>query len=535
MSLSIRTNLPALHTARTLGTRYADLSDSVRRLSSGLRVETAADDAAGLAVRELMRSDITTLHQGIRNANDAVSLIQTADGALAVIDEKLIRMKELAQQAATGTYNSTQRLIIDSEFQAMAAEIDRIALSTDFNGIKLLDGSLSGPHDGSGLTSTGAVKIHFGPGNDSAEDYYYIRIDDCSTTGLGLRERVPFPDAPPGVQWINEAKIDYPGRHIILDITDAFAGSNNAAFMKGLDFYQLPVGLENITIISNAVTAHPFHKPHVCLFSRNGMQLTGPSMQSAYPFRVTVNPNGGTQNISPTSWWNNNTSDDLIAKGKEADVFADNAQYVFNQGYANDFTIPYGRKTIGGGTAVLSTSTGQNEIGSQWCGSQGVAQEEIFNLSMIPDDLVFFIGGHDNPSGGCNRYRLRIEADITEEFLRKLNVWAGGQDPGMAGDMISIETQEKAQRALEVVDDAVVRKDTVRAYLGAVQNRLENTITNLQIQAENLSASESRISDVDVSTEMTRFVRNQILSQSAAAMLAQANSLPEMLVTLIRG
>lgn len=126
----------------------------------------------------------------MRNANDAISMLQTADGALGVIDEKLIRMKGLAEQAATGTYDSTQRLMIHSEFQAMASEIDRIAKATDFNGIKLPDGSLSGNHDGSGLNATGAMKIHFGSANDSAEDYYYVQIGDCTLARLGLRDPV---------------------------------------------------------------------------------------------------------------------------------------------------------------------------------------------------------------------------------------------------------------------------------------------------------------------------------------------------------
>ncbi len=138
--LSVNHNLMAYGVSRQLSAHYDTLADSVRRLSTGLRVERAADDAAGLAIRELMRADIRALGQGARNANDAISLIQTADGALAIIDEKLIRMKELAEQAATGTYDSTQRLIIDSEFQQMASEIDRIAKATDFNGVKLLDG-----------------------------------------------------------------------------------------------------------------------------------------------------------------------------------------------------------------------------------------------------------------------------------------------------------------------------------------------------------------------------------------------------------
>ena len=176
MSLVINNNLMAVNAQRNLSKSYGELSSSVRKLSSGLRVGTAADDSAGLAIRELMRSDIATTQQGIRNANDAISMIQTADGALGVIDEKLIRMKELAEQAATGTYNSTQRMIIDSEYQAMASEITRIANATEFNGIKLLDGSLSGNHDGKKINSTGAVRIHFGTSNSSAEDYYDIKI-----------------------------------------------------------------------------------------------------------------------------------------------------------------------------------------------------------------------------------------------------------------------------------------------------------------------------------------------------------------------
>jgi flagellin len=287
----------ANNVANTLTSHYSDLATSTERLSTGLRVNSAADDAAGLAIRELMRTDIAALQQGVRNANDAISLIQTADGALGVIDEKLTRMKELAEQAATGTYDSTQRLMIESEYQAMASEITRIANSTDFNGIHLLDGNLSSDtHDGSGMTSTGKMKVHFGSANDSAEDYYYIQIGTSTASALGV--------------------------------------------------------------------------------------------------------------------------------GNEAD----------------------------------STSDG-----------------------------------------------------------------------------MTISTQEAAQKALVAVTNAVVSKDKIRAHLGALQNRLENTVSNLTTQSENLQAAESRISDVDVATEMTSFVRNQILTQSSVAMLSQANSMPKMAMNLIQG
>lgn len=118
-------------------------------------------------------------------------MIQTADGALQIIDEKLIRMKELSMQASTETYNIDQRIIINSEFQAMALEIQRISESTEFNGIKLLNGNLSGEHGGTGLDSTGEAKIHFGTGNDSDEDYYCLNIGDASLEGLNLGTKIP--------------------------------------------------------------------------------------------------------------------------------------------------------------------------------------------------------------------------------------------------------------------------------------------------------------------------------------------------------
>ena len=294
MAFSINNNLMAMNAARNLHASYASLATSIRRLSSGLRIGTAADDAAGLAVRELMRSDIASLNQGVRNANDGISLLQTADGGLQVIDEKLIRMKELATQATTGTYDSVPRGIMDSEYQQMASEITRIAHATDFNGIKLLNGTLSGNHNGALMQPTGKLKVHFGKANSAAEDYYYVEIGNATASALGVG-------------------------------------------------------------------------------------TTRPATQD----------------------------------------------------------------------------------------------------------------GHD------------------------------------------ISTQQNAQRALAALNAAVASKDRIRASLGAMQNRLENTISNLQIQAENLQAAEARISDVDVATEMTNFVKSQILTQAAVAMLSQANTLPQLALHLL--
>ncbi len=186
MALFVNSNAMARNAARNLGVLYGHLQISMQRLTSGLRINSAADDAAGLAIRELLRADVAALNQGVRNANDAISLVQTADDAMGVIDLQLIRMKELAVQASSSIYNPEQRLVIESEYQALASEVTRIANATEFNGIKLLDGTLAGAHDGTGLKSTGQLLIHFGSANASAEDYYYISIGNSTASALGL-------------------------------------------------------------------------------------------------------------------------------------------------------------------------------------------------------------------------------------------------------------------------------------------------------------------------------------------------------------
>jgi len=382
MSLTINHNLMAETAARNLGSHYAALSTSMQRLSSGLRVNTAADDAAGLAIRELMRSDITALNQGVRNANDAISLIQTADGALQVVDEKLIRMKELAEQAATGTYTSTQRLIIDSEYQAMASEITRIANATDFNGIYLLNGNLSGAtSNDKGLTATGKLKVHFGPTNFSAADYYYIQIGCCTASALGLGLGV------------------------------GGGGQTEAQFTSG--------------------------------FTSVG------------------------------------------------------------SGAFNSFAVKYGNTPA--------------SVKGQFSASQTMDEYDNEN------GTEYLIGKDSSGTLHALSYKTSDESYIGDKTLG-----GSGSTSGM-----SISTQNLAQTALAQIQNAIVSKDKIRAALGALQNRLQNTITNLQVQSENLQAAESRISDVDVATEMTEFVREQILTQSAVAMLSQANSLPKMALQLM--
>ncbi len=172
--LAIKNNLMAVNAARHLGNSYNALATSVERLSSGLRINSAKDDAAGLAVRELMRADIAVIQQGARNAQDGISMLQTMEGAMAIIDDALVRMQQLAEQAATGSYSSAQRSIMESEFKEMREEIDRIAGATKFNGITLLNSAGS------------TVSIQFGKLTTDKLDITSSNMTSAAATGLNI-------------------------------------------------------------------------------------------------------------------------------------------------------------------------------------------------------------------------------------------------------------------------------------------------------------------------------------------------------------
>ncbi|HUT29079.1 MAG TPA: flagellin [Sedimentisphaerales bacterium] len=216
--LAIKNNVMAANAARHLGTSYDALATSVERLASGLRINSAKDDAAGLAVRELMRADIAVLQQGARNAQDGISMVQTMEGAMQTIDNLLVRMKQLAEQAATGTYSSAQRSIMDQEFDEMATEIERIAGATEFNGINMLN------------SASGTIQIVFGDSTDAIG----VDMTDMTKSGLG----------------INALNIDAPGSAqaalAVLDTAISSKDTARAAFGYKMNRLQSSVEVLNI-------------------------------------------------------------------------------------------------------------------------------------------------------------------------------------------------------------------------------------------------------------------------------------------------
>ncbi len=224
--LAIKNNIMAANAARHLGASYDALAQSVERLSSGLRINSAKDDAAGLAVRELMRADIAVLQQGSRNAMDGISMLQTFEGAMGTMDEALVRMKQLAEQAATGSYSSAQRAIMDNEFDEMAAEINRIAGATEFNGNTLLN------------SATATVSIQFGAATTDKVD---ITGSDMTSSALGLTAA--------GIDTATNAQ------SALATIADAITSKDTARAMFGYKMNRLESTIRNLDVAAENLVA----------------------------------------------------------------------------------------------------------------------------------------------------------------------------------------------------------------------------------------------------------------------------------------
>jgi len=392
--LAIKNNIMAANAARHLGTAYDSLAKSVERLSSGLRINSAKDDAAGLAVRELIRADVAVIQQGARNAQDGISMLQTMEGAMGVIDEGLIRMKELAEQAATGSYSSAQRDIMQAEFSEMADEINRVAGATSFNGITMLNG-------------TGTVDIHVGSATAIT-----LNKANMTQTGLGL---------------------------------DTGGGGKD-------------------TEVSTAGFA-----------SADNIMITGDGSKFKIQFA------GG--NVIQTA------------------AFANATDYTLNEVVTAINAASQAASGYNAASAVYTASTGQ------------------WNLKIINN----VAGVHAATIDDANNNAGLLTANFAETA-------------GSAGGNLSIGGDGSgATAALTAVAAAIDLKDAARSAFGYKMNRLESTISILDIQAENLNSAESRISDVDVATEMATLTRTQVLAQAGIAMLTQANTMPQMALTLLRG
>lgn len=452
--MRINHNIAALNTYRSLSANSTSTQKSLEKLSSGLRINRAGDDAAGLAISEKMRGQIRGLDQASRNAQDGISMIQTAEGALNETHSILQRMRELAVQAASDTNTSADRQNIQSEIDQLATEVTRISTDTEFNTKKLLNGEMG---------KTYAVASNTGPvnlqnlqlvGSDITTGSYTIEVHtfgtdtftvntDTATPGLGVGDIAAAAGSKYGNYTLNVSNF---GATADLQLT----GPDGTVTTK----------TGQALAADNTIGGITFH------FDSHNITSNGTVTFSVTSAGVRVDMSG--------------------AKTVDSSAIASYAGETLNIG-----GFQFDLKT---GYAVAST----NNV--------------VYNVT---DKAVKF----------------QIGANANQSTSMAINNMSG---TALGVNALVVTNQTGANVAITTIDTALTTVSSERAKLGAMQNRLEHTIANLGTTSENLSASESRVRDVDMAKEMMEFTKNNILSQAAQAMLAQANQQPQGVLQLLR-
>jgi len=500
----IQHNLPALNAHRQLTTNNSNVAKSLEKLSSGFRINRAGDDAAGLAISEKMRGQISGLGQASRNAQDGISLIQTAEGALQETHSILQRMRELAVQSSNGTYDDTNdRANLDKEVTALKTELDRIATSTEFNGKKLIDGSLAGGT--------------FGKVTDKSTSLnnFVIKIDAPTATTDRLA------DGTYSVDFVRSSTAD-----------------ESTAVLKDADGNILET-VENVADTAFAVAA----SATVVDFATSGIsfQNTGAAITGGLSGSITIggqlkeitgvaNAGGGTAatDVVDTSNLKIDGFDGTLAgKAYTVDFVEDGAaNTLFAVLKDGTTTLATSKTSVATAAATKATFDFGDDFGSfsiTPTGAMTIADSLALTSKTAAGGLTFQIGAN-----GVADQSVTLSVD-------KMDSASIGKTATSSTSIkdISIATLPEAKDAIATIDNAINTVSSTRAGLGALQNRMEHTINSLGVAKENLTASESRIRDVDMAAEMMSYTKNNILSQAAQAMLAQANTLPQGVLQLL--
>jgi flagellin len=494
MSLVINTNVSSLDAQRQLTGSGNALSTSLQRLSSGLRINSAKDDAAGLAIAQRFTAQINGLDQAARNANDGISLAQTAEGGLSTSGDILQRMRQLAVQSANGTNSSSDRASLQLEVSQLQQELNRIAGTTQFNGMNVLDGSMSATQFQVGANAN--QTISFGISSAKASDLGNYTL--ATATGAGIAVATTAAASTTPVSNSNVAQtltLAGNGKSTSVAVT---AGESAYAVANAVNAASSTTGVS-----ANAITTATL----------SGLSSTG---------TVSFNLNG--KAVSATV----SATNDLTSLST-----AINAQSASTGVTA----------TVNGGTITLTEATGKDIAIDSFTNSSGgtinLQGEDAFNNNATTGAAATLTSGGTNSStvggeiqfGSSNGYTIST-TDTTGTLFASTAQQASTLS---AISSLDITTVQGANNALSTIDAALTAINNSRAALGAIQNRFTNTISSLNTTSENLSAARSRIQDTDFATETANMTRNQILQQAGTAMLAQANSLPNNVLTLLKG
>lgn len=493
--MRIQHNIMALNSHRQLGNNNSAVSKSLEKLSSGYRINRAGDDAAGLAISEKMRAQIKGLTAASDNSQDAISLVQTAEGGLQEVHSMLNRMQELATKSSNGTYtDDVDRKALQDEVSALKDEINRIADSTNFNGINLLDGSMGiGTVGDTANVAAAADKIVEGANFTlSAPAGYKVIIKN------GGAENATWND---GTKTIT----------LTMKNGDTYNQDKLNKLINGLS--GLPgeaVGKINLTVDKNSFTAGTGTDTLATLEAKEAAQ----SLQSGVAGKLSVTAiKAGKEFDGKVFKATANAANVLGAvQGADGNV---TVNLVGSQKYsASDIN-----KMLADAGANMRVSFEGTMDGASFVTEAG----GVAGLTLAGGAGLAAGGGIELQIGDTNDSWNQLELSIDDMHVSSLGI----------GD-IDISTRPGASAAISKIKDAINQVSTSRGKLGAIQNRLEHTINNLGVTTENITAAESRIRDVDMAKEMMEFTKNSVLMQSAQAMLAQANQQPQSILQLLQ-
>ena len=483
----VQHNIMALNAYNKLSSNNATVSKNLEKLSSGYRINRAGDDAAGLAISEKMRAQITGLERSSDNAQDGISLVQTAEGALTEVHSMLNRMVELATQSANGTYdNSTDRSNLQNELDALKSEVDRISSETNFNGIKLLDGSMGGGTAGVEnaqfvISAPVGIAVEFAKGD--ATGGKAVGAWSGTTLTLTIDEDVS----------INDAKL--------ADILKNTSGAPDSA--KGLDI----TTKNGATVTGAALT-------EVTLTSAEAKYAT---FKGANPVN---NTDGKSTSVTFTSTVaGNRTNGVTISNTAGSAVEATTSaagDVTLNLSATDTYTAAEINSLLAKSGADMTVSFDGELTGASIYGGE---TDHVYTLA----------GGAGLANGGG------LNLQIGDTASQRISVKVDNMSSSSLGlDAVNIGSENSAVNSIQTIKDAINTVSSTRSDLGAIQNRLEYTVNNLATTTENLTSAESRIRDTDMAKEMMAYTKNNVLSQAAQAMLAQANQQPQSVLQLLQ-
>jgi len=508
--MRIQHNIPAMNAYGNYNKNTKALQLNLQKLSSGYKINKAGDDAAGLAISEKMRAQITGLEVAQKNAKDGISLVQTAEGALQEVHTMLNRMYSLAEQSANGTYqNDVDREQLQKEVQSLRDEIDRIADSTNFNGQKLLDGKLtSGGGAKSGKDLGNTTDLTFGNGAQQ-EASLTITAAGALAANTDYNVELTFMDKDGNVQTVSgSAKSG-----ATANVNAVATLINGAVGSKVGDGYTASVATDTFKITQDDNAASQLHIVGLSI-TKKGDSI--PDSGITWTDAVTA----GKSDYAALTLTGVDTSKDA---GTATNCFTIDGK---------TFEIATRGKEVAAGNNAIYVDKSSGAPTDKDSVTQIISQLKAYGVSVQTDaagTAVQILEGDGKSSGG-----LTLQIGDTSDSYNKMTVSIDDMHAAAMGiGSIDIGTENGASAAMTAIKDAINYVSNTRGTLGSLQNRLDHTINNLSVQQENIQDAEATIRDVDVANEMMAYTKNNILVQSAQAMLAQANQLPQGVLQLL--